>query len=29
MKWKGWWLWEATLAAFVIADVLALVVTRC
>jgi hypothetical protein len=29
LEWKGWWLWEAALAAFIVADVLALMLTRC
>jgi hypothetical protein len=28
LEWKGWWLWEGVLAAFIVADLLALIVTR-
>jgi hypothetical protein len=28
LEWPGWLLWEAVLFAFVVADVLALIVTR-
>ena len=26
LEWKGWWLWEAVLFAFIVADVLALII---
>ena len=28
LEWRSWWFWEAVLFAFVVADLLALVVTR-